>query len=470
MNLNYKRIHFIGICGTLMGSAAVMLKHQGYEVTGSDTNVYPPMSTFLENNKVIIYSGYSSENIDQAKPDLVIVGNAISRGNPELERVLNDRIRYTSLPDALKTFFLWGNHNIVITGTHGKTTTTAITAWIFQSAGRKPSYMIGGVPNNFTQGCEKQDGPYWIIEGDEYDTCFFDKRSKFLHYLPELLVINNLEFDHADIFDSLEDIKRSFINLFYTIPQNGMVLANADEANVLEVLDRGQAKGAKPQILTIGLNENAAARITNIQQNMNGTTFDFLGHTFETQMHGVHNVRNCAMAIASAHFYQIPFADIQKGLKSFEGVKRRLEVRGEVNGITIIDDFAHHPTAIRETIFAARAKYPQRKIWTIFEPRSATSRRAVFQKELPEALKESDGVLLAQVANADKIKADERLNVSKVIEDLLGLGKKESFLKNSADEIVEELASRTKSTDVVLVLSNGGFDGIHAKILDRLKK
>jgi len=270
-----QHIHFIGICGTAMGSVAAMLKDQGFHVTGSDQSVYPPMSTFLEQKGIRIMEGFSPDHLEPA-PDLVVTGNAISRGNEELEAVMDRRLFYLSLPETLKFFFLKDSHNLVVSGTHGKTTTTSMLAWIFEATGKNPSYMIGGIPGNFTEGCRHTGGDYWILEGDEYDTAFFDKRSKFLHYLPELLIINNLEFDHADIFSSLDDIKLSFSRLVKIVPRSGMILVNADEPNAIEV-----TKGAQSQILEIGFSENAGIRITDLQTRATGTSFTLIDHRFD---------------------------------------------------------------------------------------------------------------------------------------------------------------------------------------------
>ncbi|MFQ3671730.1 MAG: Mur ligase family protein, partial [Verrucomicrobiia bacterium] len=296
----FQHIHLIGICGTAMGSVAAMLHDEGYRVTGSDAKVYPPMSDFLRAKGIVMFEGFREENLDPA-PDLVIVGNAISRGNLELEAALDRRLYYLSLPEALKFFFLRHTHNLVVTGTHGKTTTTSLLAWLFQHAGRDPSYLIGGIPLNFDQGCRRQKGANWILEGDEYDTAFFDKRSKFLHYLPELGIINNVEFDHADIYGSLEEIKTTFRRFVDIIPRNGMLVLNADDANAVEVSRKAQC-----QLVEVGFNENAAVRITEYSTSSEGVRFHLLGHTFRVPLFGRHNAQNAAMAIAAAHFYRIP--------------------------------------------------------------------------------------------------------------------------------------------------------------------
>ncbi|MFH1067410.1 MAG: UDP-N-acetylmuramate:L-alanyl-gamma-D-glutamyl-meso-diaminopimelate ligase [bacterium] len=461
MKQNFRKVHFLGVCGTAMGAVAAMFKEDGFEVTGSDDHVYPPMSTFLEEKGIRVMTGFKPENL-RHKPDLVVIGNAISRGNAELEEVLDNRLYYLSLPETLRTFFLRQTHNIVVTGTHGKTTTTSLTAWIFEASGMKPSWLIGGIPLNFGEGCKRQDGQHWILEGDEYDTAFFDKRSKFLHYLPELVIINNIEFDHADIFPSLEVIQTSFRRLVDIVPSNGMILLNADDPNAVAV-----TRHAKPQLLEIGLSPNAALRITDVRADASGSTFRMLEREFRIPLYGVHNVRNAGMAIAAAHFYQIPLDQIAAALAAFKGIKRRMEIKAEINGVTIVDDFGHHPTALRETIGALRLKFPHRKLWALFEPRSNTTRRNVFQKELPAALALADGVFISQVARLEQIPEEERLNPEKVMEDIARAGVPAYYEPNAA-AIVAKLKPMLQPGDVVAVFTNGSFDGIHQKLVEAL--
>jgi len=456
-----KKIHLIGICGTAMGSVAGMLRDQGYEVSGSDERVYPPMSTFLTAKGITIMDGYKASNLDH-KPDLIVVGNAISRGNDELEYALDQRLYYMSLPETLKTFFLRSTHNLVVTGTHGKTTTTSLLSWLFEDAGLEPSFMIGGIPLNFMEGCKKQPGKYWILEGDEYDTAFFDKRSKFVHYLPELVIINNIEFDHADIYANLEEIKKSFRHLVDIIPRNGMIVLNADDASAIEVTRKSQA-----QLLEVGFSENAAIRITNMTAGSEGTSFSLLSHHFIVPLYGKHNVHNVAMTIVAAHSYQIPLDRIASSLLRFNGIKRRMEVRGEKNGITVVDDFGHHPTALSETIDAFRQRYPGRRLWAVFEPRSNTTRRAIFQKELPVALGKADGVFISSIARAEQLDPADRLNVDQIVADILKKGS-QAWHEKDAASIVEKLVPLLKKDDVVAVFSNGGFDGLIDKLLAKL--
>ena len=456
------RFHFLGICGTAMGAVAAMLKDQGHHVTGSDQSVYPPMSTFLEGKGIPAGNGFAEANLPADPATIIVVGNAITRGNPELEAALEQKRLYLSVPEVLKYFFLSRTQNIVVTGTHGKTTTTSLLAWLFQYAGKEPSYLIGGLPRNFAEGCRRQAGAHWILEGDEYDTAYFDKRSKFLHYLPELVIINNVEFDHADIYENLAAIQLSFRRLVRIVPRNGMILVNADDPNALAVTDPSPAP-----VLEVGFSENAAVRIRDVAYGPETSEFTLFDHRFVVPLAGEFNVRNAAMAVAAAHFYQLPLETLAAGLREFGGIRRRQEVRGEKRGITVIDDFGHHPTAIRETLRGLRRKYPHRRLWAIFEPRSNTTRRAVFQDALPEALGEADGVFVAQVAALDQIPVEQRLHPEKVVADLVARGLPAHYSEN-ADTIVATLIPLVQETDVIIVFSNGGFGGIHEKLLGAL--
>jgi UDP-N-acetylmuramate: L-alanyl-gamma-D-glutamyl-meso-diaminopimelate ligase len=457
-----KKFHFVGICGTAMGAVAAALRDRGFTVTGSDESVYPPMSTFLESKGISLFSGFRPENIP-GDAEVIVIGNAMKRGNPEVEAILNRKLYYTSLPEVLKELFLRGRHNLVVTGTHGKTTTTSLLTWILIVAKLEPGYMIGGIPANLGQGARFNDSKHFVIEGDEYDTAFFDKRSKFVHYLPELVIVNNIEFDHADIFDDLEQIKRSFRHLLRIVPQNGMVLLNGDDPVCVEV-----AKESSAPILEIGFSENCGQRISGATYAPDRSHFVLGADEFEIPLVGEFNIRNAAMAISAARFYGVSLANIRKALKSFKGIARRQEVRGEERGIKVIDDFAHHPTAIRETIRALQQRYPGSRIWAVFEPRSNTTRRAIFQKELPDALKLADGVFISQIARLDQIPEAERLDPEAVIKTIAAAGRP-AFYEPDAAHIIEKLVPLLKEKDVVAVFSNGGFDGIHGKLLDALK-
>ncbi|MFZ4115402.1 MAG: UDP-N-acetylmuramate:L-alanyl-gamma-D-glutamyl-meso-diaminopimelate ligase [Chthoniobacterales bacterium] len=456
-----KVIHFIGICGTAMGAVAAALKQQGWKVTGSDERPYPPLSDFLEAQGISISLGYAAENLPKQEA-LIVIGNALSRGNPEVEAALNQKLLYTSLPELLRTHFLQGRHNLVVTGTHGKTTTSSMLAWIFEFAQKNPSYLIGGIPKNLGQGAcfrDPEHSRHVILEGDEYDTAFFDKRSKFVHYLPELVIINNIEFDHADIFSSLEDIKRSFHRLLQLVPSEGMILLNGDDANARDV-----AQKAPAPIVEVGFSENAGNQILHPFQQEGRAGFELFGTAFEIAMTGTHNIRNAAMAVSAAHFYNIPLSTIQQALAEFQGIKRRQEIVAVVNGITIIDDFGHHPTAIHETLTGLRARYGKATIWALFEPRSNTSRRAVFQEMLPNAFAKADGIIIGAVARASLLEEQERLNPTHLVEKLTSMGKK-AFYEPSVDEIVLKLQNSLQPGDVVVIFSNGSFEGVAGKLI-----
>lgn len=444
-----------------MGAVAAGMRDRGFIVTGQDDHVYPPMSTFLEEKGIPITRGFDPVDIP-AETDLVVVGNAMTRGKPAVEAVLNRKLYYLSLPETLKQFFLRGRHNLVVTGTHGKTTTTSLLAWILEHAGLAPGWLIGGIPANLGQGCCLRDSKYFVIEGDEYDTAFFDKRSKFVHYLPELVIVNNIEFDHADIFRDLDDIKTSFRRLLNIVPSEGMVLLNADDPNCIDV-----GRTCPAPIVEVGFSENAANQIRHVQHHADRSVFELFGETFEIPMLGDFNIRNAAMAASAAHFYNVPVPAIQKALRTFAGIKRRQEVRGVVNGVTVIDDFGHHPTAIRETLAGLRRRYAGSRLWAIFEPRSNTTRRAVFQESLPAAFADADGVFIAQVARLEQIPEHERLNPEKVVADIASTGKPAHY-EPTADAIVSKLVPLVEPGDVIVVFSNGGFDGIHEKLLKHL--
>ena len=444
-----------------MGSVAAELRERGFSVTGSDENIYPPMSIFLEKKGIALKEGYRAENIP-ADVDVVVVGNAIKRGNPEVEAVLNRRLFYLSLPEVLKNYFLRGRHNLVVTGTHGKTTTTALLAWIMEKAGHKPGYLVGGLSKNLAQGARLNRSKYFVIEGDEYDSAFFDKRSKFIHYLPELLIVNNIEFDHADIFHDLEEVKLSFRRLLNVVPQNGMVLLNGDDRNCVEV-----AKDCLAQMIEVGFSENCAQRIRDVAYSSTGSRFKLGDDNFEISLIGEFNVRNAAMAVTAARFYDVPKAKIDIALKSFSGIARRQEVRGEVRGVKVVDDFGHHPTAIAQTLQALRHRYPGHRLWAVFEPRSNTTRRAVFQQQLPDALQLADGVFIAQVAKLEQIPEKGRLNPEAVVDAIANSGRP-AFYEENADAIVDRIVPMLQPKDVVVVFSNGGFDNIHEKLLKAL--
>ena len=372
-----KSVHFIGICGTAMASAAAAMQEKGFDVTGSDQNVYPPMSTFLAERKIEVMNGYAEQNLAH-KPDLVVIGNAISRGNPEAEYVLDHKLRYCSLPELLKEFFIRGKRSLVVTGTHGKTTTTSLLAWVFEHNGLNPSYLIGGIPNNFGQGARFTDSEWFIIEGDEYDTAFFDKRSKFVHYLPEVAIINNLEFDHADIFESLDAIKTTFSHFIRLIPRNGLLLANGDDANLAPLLNVTHCP-----VKRFGLGEGNAIQAFNIRYGPTATEFEIPSFKFHLNLVGELNVRNALAVIACAKHCGLKNHQIQSAFDTFKGIKRRMEVRGIAGGVTVVDDFGHHPTAIRETLARAAHQISARE--------NLGHLRAAQQHDAPQCLSGGTG-------------------------------------------------------------------------------
>ncbi len=453
-------VHFVGICGTAMASAAVAMQEKGVKVTGSDQNVYPPMSTFLAERKIEVISGYAEHNLAH-KPDLVVIGNAISRGNPEAEYVLDHRLTYCSLPELLKEFFIRGKRSLVVTGTHGKTTTTALLTWVFEHNGLNPSYLIGGIPNNLGQGARFTDSEWFIIEGDEYDTAFFDKRSKFVHYLPEVALINNLEFDHADIFDSLEPIKTAFKYFIRLVPRNGLLLANGDDANLAPLLNVTHCP-----VKRFGLGEANSVQAFNIRYGPTATEFEIPSFKFHTNFVGELNVRNALAVVACAKHCGLKNHQIQAAFDTFKGIKRRMEIRGIAGGVTVVDDFGHHPTAIRETMRALRIKYPTQKVWAIFEPRTNTTRRNVFQAELASSFADADAVVVAQVARLELLAPEERLDPALLMQDLKAMGKDAAYLPD-VEAIVDHVGKSVQGGEIVVVFSNGGFGGIHGKLLER---
>ena len=457
-----EHFHFIGICGTAMGSVAAALQNRGYTITGSDQNVYPPMSDFLIENNINVSVGHDENNIPD-KVDLVVIGNAMSRGNVEVESVLNRKIPYTSLPELIKRYFLQGKRNIVITGTHGKTTTSSIIAHLLNDNGLNPNLMIGGIPLDIGKGGRFTESEFFVIEGDEYDTAFFDKRSKFVHYMPEIVVVNNIEFDHADIFNNIEEIKLSFKRMLNIVPENGIVFVNGDDNDAVEVTENCRAP-----VIKVGANDDCDFKIENLNLESFNSSFSIKENSYQLPMDGEFNVRNAAMAIAVSDFLKIDQKNIIESVSKFSGIARRQELRGEEKNVKVIDDFGHHPTAIAATIGALKQRYPDSKIWAIFEPRSNTSRRNLLQSELEDSLSRADGVIISEVPNPEKVPDGELLDVESVIENLSSRGK-EAFIGLSSDDIVNKLIPLTSSGDTIVVLSNGGFGGIHEKLLEALK-
>ena len=460
-------IHLVAVCGTGMGALAVMLKSLGHRITGSDENVYPPMSTVLAEQQIPVFKGFSAANLEP-QPDLVVIGNAVSRGNPEAEAVLDRKLRYASMPETLKSFFLWDRKPVVVAGTHGKTTTTAMLAWVLTEAGLDPSYIVGGVPIGWRTGARLGKGDLFILEGDEYDSAFFDKRAKFLHYLPDTVIINNVEFDHADIYHSIDEIALSFRRLVNIIPENGLLIGPEDDERV-----RALASHAFCAVQSMGLSTGARWSARNMSFDRGGTSFelyerDVYRGRLSTGQLGDHNVRNTLAVVAAARHYGVSWPDLSRGLESFPGVKRRLEVRGEVSEITVYDDFAHHPTAVRATLAALRMAAPDRRTWAVFEPRSATTIRRNFQDDYATAFDQADRVLIAPVYLPEKAPPGNRFSVEELVAGLRERGL-DADAPGSLEQIVSRLAGQAAPGDRIVFMSNGGFGGIHEKTLHRLE-
>ncbi len=464
--------HLIGICGTAMASLAGMLQARGHRVTGSDQNVYPPMSTQLESLGIEIINGYKAENADIGA-HCTIVGNTISRGNAELEELLNRKLLYRSQAEIVKEEFIRGRRSLVVAGTHGKTTTTSIATWIAECGGLNPSFLVGGIVQNFGASFRVSDSDYFVVEGDEYDTAYFDKKPKFMHYLPEMAIVNNIEFDHADIYRDIHEIKFAFSRLMNLVPSNGRLIVGVDSPIVREVLHEMDGK-LNTNIETFGTSDDAKWQARYIDFSNDTTRFTVFkdGHSwgeFETHLIGEFNVRNCLAAIIAADAWGISREKIEAAFLSFKSVKRRVEIRGEVRGVTVIDDFAHHPTAVEETLKALKQKYDGRRLIAVFEPRSWSSRLAVFQEKYTKAFSYADYVIVAGVYNTAKASEFGKvLDVSELVEDIKLQGKP-AFDLPDADTIVEHLAPELRAGDVVAIMSNGGFGGIHDKILNVLK-
>ena len=455
-----------------MATLAALLKQRGHEVQGSDQGVYPPMSHFLAAEGIRAFDGYRPANIT-ADLSLVVVGNAISRGNVELEEVLSRKIRYCSLPEAVREHFLWGARSIVIAGTHGKTTTTSLTGWMLTSAGTDPIVLVGGIARNFGEAGSSYrvgQGRDFVIEGDEYDSAFFDKTAKFLKYLPDIAVINNIEFDHADIYADLDAVLLAFKRLTLLVPKTGLLLLGADSPHAAGL----QAHAVSP-VATYGFDESADWVGYDLQARDGVQIFsvrhggEYFGR-FKLPLLGKHNARNALAAVAVGHAVGLDHTTIAEGLRTFLGVKRRLEIVGEVGGVIVYDDFAHHPTAVAETLHAVRDAYPGRRVWAVFEPRSASSCRRVFQRDFTEAFSTSgaDETIIAAVFRST-LPPEERLSVEELVTELCVAGRRARHVAG-VDAIVDTIVRERRAGDVVVIMSNGGFDGIHQKLLTRLRQ
>jgi UDP-N-acetylmuramate: L-alanyl-gamma-D-glutamyl-meso-diaminopimelate ligase len=463
--------HLIGICGTAMASLAGMLQARGHEVSGSDQNVYPPMSTQLEALGIKILNGYRAENADIGA-DCVVVGNAISRGNPELEEVLNRKLLYRSQAEIVQEEFIRGKRSLVIAGTHGKTTTTSIAAWVCEVGGLDPAFLVGGIVQNFGASFRVTQGDHFVIEGDEYDTAYFDKKPKFMHYLPEIAIVNNIEFDHADIYDDLDDIKWEFSRLMNLVPGNGRLICGIDSPVVREVLAEMDGK-IFTNIETFGLGDDAKWQARYIDFSGDTTRFTVFNGgkaygEFETNLIGEFNVRNCLAVIIAADAWGISKEKIQEAFHTFKSVKRRVEIRGVERGVTVIDDFAHHPTAVEETLKALRMKYEGHRLIAVFEPRSWSSRLAIFQEPYGKAFSYADYVIIAGVFNTSKAsELGKVLDTDELVRDIELQGKP-AFSFPDADAIITHLTPDLRDGDIVAIMSNGGFGGIHDKLLEVL--
>jgi UDP-N-acetylmuramate: L-alanyl-gamma-D-glutamyl-meso-diaminopimelate ligase len=463
-----RRVHLMGICGTAMASLAGILKQEGYLVTGSDQNVYPPMSQFLKDLSIPVIEGYKADNLQPA-PDLVIVGNVITKLNPEAVELSRLSLPYLSLPQALQAFAMKGKKSIVISGTHGKTTTTALIAWILENSGMDPSFMVGGIPKNFGKSFKLGKGPHFVIEGDEYDTAFFDKGPKFLHYSPWLTVLTSIEFDHADIYRDLSHVRQSFRKLIHLIPPDGLLVANRDDSIVMD-----EVKGARCPVVTYALESGGdwTARDITVREdftvlragNRDGGTV-----RIKTPLYGRHNVSNLLSTVPLSVFLRIETGDLLRGLETFQGVKRRQEVKGEAKGVLVLDDFAHHPTAVRETLQAVKEKYRHRRLVAAFEPRSNSSRRNVFQEQYASSFDRADLILIPEPPMKEKIPVEQRFSSEALVEDLNRRGLSAFYFPDTA-LLLEDLLQQGRAGDVVLFMSNGSFDNLPDRLLKKLKE
>ena len=463
---NLRHIHLMGVCGVGMASLAGMLKHKGYRVTGSDHNIYPPMSDFLAAMAVPVMEGYGPGNLDPA-PDLVIVGNVITRDNPEALGLADLRIPYLSMPQALREFAMKGKRSVVIAGTHGKTTTSALASWVLETGGCDPGFMVGGICNNFNGNFRDGNGPYFVNEGDEYDTAFFDKGPKFLHYAPWVTILTSIEFDHADIYQDLDHVLQSFRRLVAIIPPDGLLIANRDDPLVMQEADQ-----AKCKVITYGDTHGASWKAADIRYSEKGTRLRVLHQGQEyvqlrTPLYGRHNISNLLSVAALSHFLKIDRPHLQRAAEQFRGIKRRQEIKGEKAGILVLDDFAHHPTAVRETIQAVKERYGPRRLIAVFEPRSNSSRRNIFQQAYAGAFDRADMVFIPEPPLMEKIPPEERFSSSELVEDLRKRGQDAAYCP-STETLLHALIEKSRTGDVILIMSNGAFDNLPDRLLDRL--
>jgi len=468
-----RRVYLIGIGGTAMASLAGMLQQRGYEVAGSDEHVYPPMSTYLERLRIPVLEGYTKQHLETFRPDLVVIGNAAASTNAEAAATVELDLPYTSMPEAIHQLFIRGKHSVVITGTHGKTTTTSLMAWLLEAAGRDPSMVVGGIPVNFNQNFKLGDGPEFVIEGDEYNTAFFDKGPKFLHYQANTLLLNNIEFDHADIYTDLDAILVAFRRAVQQMASGDVIVANGDDPNVMSLRNEARARW-----VTFGASSGCDAHFTDASETPGGTEFTawWEGKTwarFHTTLSGNHNVLNALADAVIARLRGVSTEDIQKGFETFQGIKRRMEVRGVERGVTVIDDFAHHPTAIATTMAGARKRYPGARLWALFEPRSISSSRKEFEAGYIDAFHGADRVIIGPLFHRQRYETryglDKMMAVETISERLVADGIPTDQL-DDFDAIAERVASEAREGDVILVMSSGAFGGVHEKILAALRR
>jgi UDP-N-acetylmuramate: L-alanyl-gamma-D-glutamyl-meso-diaminopimelate ligase len=459
-----KKIYLIGICGTAMASLAGLLKEKGYEVSGSDANVYPPMSTQLEEQGIRLFSGYHPKNLTDANPDLVIPGNAVPRGHVEVEEMLNRRMPYISMAEALRRFFLADKNSIVIAGTHGKTTTTSMAAWLLESSNLNPSFLIGGIANNFGKSFHWDSaGEHFVIEGDEYDTGFMDRRPKLVQYLPQTVILNAVEFDHADLYPDFAAVENAFWQFIKVIPANGKIIVNRDSDAAYQLAKRGYS-----EVITFGFHPDSDFKIRDEKWNSGVACFLVNDRKFEMKVFGRHNLANAAGVAVLGRTLGLSDEQIQTAFHSFQGVRRRMELRGEAGGVEVYDDFAHHPTAIRTTLEGVRLAFPDSRIWAIFEPRSWSSRRNVFQDAFSKSFGPADIAIIASVFEPEKVPEGHRLNPQALIRDMRSAGTEAQYIDDH-EKLIAFVCNEVKPGDKLILMSNGSFDGLHEKLLAELK-
>jgi UDP-N-acetylmuramate: L-alanyl-gamma-D-glutamyl-meso-diaminopimelate ligase len=464
-----RHVHLIAVAGTGMGTLACMLADRGFRVTGSDLDTYPPMSDQLNAAGISVRKGFAAEHVVSERPDLVVIGNAVSKDNPEVRATVDAALPYLSFPDAVHHFFLRGKHAVVVAGTHGKTTCTSILGWILTSTGHDPSILIGGVAQNFDSSFRLGEGEHFVVEGDEYDTAYFDKSPKFLHYGAQSLLVTSCEYDHADIYGSVEEIQDAFRSLVVSVPPDGRIIAATDAESVRSVV-----KEARAPVEGYGFREGALWRVSDVAFDEGGTGFtiwrgDERVARVKMPLYGRHNVENVLGSVALASHLGTEPGEAAAALGEFRGVRRRQEVRGEAGGVVVIDDFAHHPTAFRETIAAMRARFPGRTLWAIFEPRTQTTRRRIFEEAFGEVLAGADHVVIAPVYRQEQIPAEERLRPEVVVE-ALGTRGVDAVHLAGVDEIVDHVVRGRTGNDVALIMTNGDFGGIWERLLARLRQ